>query len=245
MISNNPSKKSNHFDSVTSTPNKKHNKKKLKSFFSQGVEMPLRNIRRTHETYDPKQRFVGGVVLVLLILFIYSVLKLVLGLSAPQQGNFKLNAPIALEEYSEDETLKDNQEDQKGLLFEATELPANNSSDFVVGLPAKFVFLDLNGDAMGEKEEISTSIEQIYALGENELKKWYVQAASFKDQSKAQVLVRQIKERHIAQEAYIVLTQGWYVVRLPPQTQRRQATQQNRQLDTLLKTKGIIKELSR
>jgi hypothetical protein len=225
---------------IPPTPHKNHptrSKKERSPNILRGVatEMSLRNVRRTHDVYDPKQRFVGGIVLILLILFIYSILKLMLGLSAPQ-GGFTLNDPTVLERYPVAKI-----DDNNSLLVEST----RNTTDNTSNLPAGFVFLDLNGKVMEKEEQTSHSADQVFSLASNEAKKWYVQAASFKDQSLAQRLVRQIKENHIAEEGYVIFTRGWYVVRLPPQVEYQQALQQNRQLYALLRTKGMIKEINR
>lgn len=224
---------------IPSIPHKNHltrSKKERSPNILRGVatEMSLRNVRRTNEAYDPKQRFIGGIVLILLILFIYSILKLVLGLSAPQ-GGFTLNDPTVLEQYP-----MGNIDENSLLLGESTRNPTDNPSN----LPTGFVFLDLNGKAMEEeKRQTSGSVSEIFRF--NGVIKWYVQAASFKDQSLAQRLVDQIKENHIAETAYIISTGKWYVVSLPPETDRRRAQIQNRQLDTLLNTKGIVKEINK
>jgi hypothetical protein len=209
-------------------------------------DMSLRNIRRqVAEPSDPKQRIVGGIVLFLLILFIYSFLKLVLGFSSTPQ-RFELNAPLQTEQYPTAEN--SNGEPSRGnmnmLVAEAVH-PVTSSADNQ-RLPQKFVFLNLQGKPM-QPEVFQTvkpaTAEAIYtaAAGED---KWYVQVASFKDEDSAQRLVAKIKGSNISPEVHIIQRKGWYGVRLPPQEDKNVVHQQNRQLKTVLQIKGEVKKIN-
>jgi len=190
------------------------------------------NIRRTITiTYDPKQRFVGGIVLFLIMLLIYSTLKIVLGFSgAPKE--FKISAPLDIEKIA-------------ALEGSETAMSRNTSSrDFQTSarLPSGFVFLDLDGKPMQpevyqEEEPLADPFEMV---GEE---KWYVQAASFRDKDKADEFAQKIKNNNIASKVYVTLKGEWYAVRLSPENERRIARQQVRQLRRL-GTKAIIKRLN-
>ncbi|NJO14930.1 MAG: SPOR domain-containing protein [Thioploca sp.] len=151
--------------------------------------MPPRNVRRPiTEHYDPKQRIVGGIVLFLLMLLIYSLLKLVLGFSYVPEGRFEIGAPLTAEILSSANGLNKTQT-----------LAATDSSiaspQINYPLPSKFVFLDLKGNPM-QKEvyQATTSAEsaEIYTANSGE-GKWYVQAASFREEALAQNLVQKSK----------------------------------------------------
>ncbi|BAP57731.1 hypothetical protein THII_3434 [Thioploca ingrica] len=86
---------------------------------------------------------------------------------------------------------------------------------------------------------------EIYTTATSGEEKWYVQAASFKDEALAQNLVQKIKDNHIATEAHIVQSSnGWYAVRLPPQSEQEKVRQQHQQLRDVLRINGIIKKLN-
>lgn len=197
--------------------------------------MSLRNIRRpVSEPYDPKQRLVGGVVLFVLMLIIYGILKLLLGFSSVPEGEYQLSAPM--------------QDEVANIAVTSTNQPpssANNTTSRTSQakthrLPGIFVFLDLEGNPMQKEVYQSDSYQ---TLGGDE--KWYVQAASFKDEERAQRLVKQIKDKNIASEVHIVpSSNGWYVVRLPPQSDHDLVQQQYQQLYHLLRIEGRIKKLN-
>jgi hypothetical protein len=200
--------------------------------FSQsfGDDMALQNIRNIRrpvtDTYDPKQRIVGGVVLFLLMLFIYSVLKLVLGFSAPEK--FEIDNALNFENFNR----------EGGSLIDA----AQTAQMVRHHLPEGFVFLDLKGNPMQpEPPSVKFDLDDPFAPdGED---KWYVQAASFKTEERAQRLVQQIKTKHIAKEVHVVPSGEWYAVRLPPQSERDTVRQQYRQLHRLLRLQGQIKKI--
>jgi hypothetical protein len=201
--------------------------------------MPPRNIRRPiTEHYDPKQRIVGGIVLFLLMLLIYSLLKLVLGFSYVPEGRFEIGAPLTAEILNSSSG--------------TAQTPTLPSTDGTMAsapkhypLPSGFVFLDLQGNPM-EKEVYQTtksaeSTEIYTASGEE---RWYVQAASFRDEDLAQRLVQKIKDNHIADDAHIIQSSnGWYAVRLPPQSEQQMVRQQYQQLRDVLRINGMIKKL--
>lgn len=190
------------------------------------------NIRRTITiAYDPKQRVVGGVVLFLIMLLVYSTLKIVLGFSgAPKE--FKISAPLEIEKIA---TL----EGSANVISHNT---SSQDSQTSVRLPSGFVFLDLDGNPMQPEEyqEETPSIDPFEIVGED---KWYVQAASFRDKDKAEEFAQRIKNNNIASKVYVTLKGEWYAVRLSPESERRIAKQQVRRLRRL-GTKGIIKKLN-
>jgi hypothetical protein len=204
--------------------------------------MPPRNVRRPiTDHYDPKQRIVGGIVLFLLMLLIYSLLKLVLGFSYVPEGRFEIGAPLTAEILSSPSGL-----DKKQTLRATDSSIA--SPQITYPLPSGFVFLDLKGNPM-QKEVYQAAAPagsaEIYTTATSGEEKWYVQAASFKEEALAQNLVQKIKDNHIATEANIVQSSnGWYVVRLPPQSEQEKAKQQHKQLRDVLRIHGIIKKLN-
>ncbi|RKZ37462.1 MAG: hypothetical protein DRQ49_12550 [Gammaproteobacteria bacterium] len=201
--------------------------------------MPQYNIRRTAttESYEPKQRIVGGVVLFLIMLLIYSSLKLVLGFSsAPTK--FEIDAPLDIERI----VTVEEQGSPISIAPMTSTTPVQLSQNQYQRLPGGFVFLDLNGKPM--EPEVYQEPPQGNPFDTNE-EKWYVQAASFRDQEKAQIFVQKIKDKNIASQAYIIPSKnGWYGIRLPPQSDRDSARQQNQQLRRLLGARGMIKKLN-
>ncbi len=216
--------------------------------------MPLPNTRRTAtEIYEPKQRITGGIVLFLIMLLIYSILKIVLGFSSAPE-NFRIAAPLDIERIN---------------IIEAplTPIPSSNTTatpkqtpkqtpttiipsqppQVQYRLPSKFVFLDLNTNPM-QQEFYQEEEKPVEPKQEGE-KKWYVQAATFKTEEQAENLVQQIKDENIASEAEIVLSTNkngtkWYIVRLPPQSDRGEAREQNKQLRRRLRIRGAIRKLN-
>ncbi|HFC76647.1 MAG TPA: SPOR domain-containing protein [Candidatus Moranbacteria bacterium] len=197
--------------------------------------MPSRNVRRHHniaaEQYDPKQRIVGGIVLFLMMLLIYGILKIMLGISAPDK--FAIDKALEFENFnivnSENIVTNTINYQQKNLAI----------------IPKKFVFLDLSGKSMQPEETMTSSIisgGDIYAhiRGED---RWYVQVASFKNRGRAERLVNKIKEKNIATEVHIISTGDWLAVRLPPESERSIVKQQKNKLRRILGVKPAIKKI--
>ncbi len=200
--------------------------------------MPLRNVRRHNistEQYDPRQRLVGGIVLFLMMLLIYGILKLLLGLSAPEK--FAIDKVLEFEHFSivSSENVPDTPD---------TIVNSRVAKTFKTMIPEKFVFLDLSGNAMGLEEIIVTppiSTDNPYSsIGEE---RWYVQVASFKDRSRAQDLAKQIKDNNISSEVHIIPTGSWFAVRLPPQTDYNTAKNQKKLLRRTLAVKPKINKI--
>jgi len=233
--------------------------------------MALRNTRRSvTEAYDPEQRIIGGIVLFILMLLIYSILKLVLGFSEVPQGKFILDPSL-------DKLTKSSLSGEQSQLYH---------------MPTKFVFLDLSG--VPDEEELlkvelqpqiqqsqiqqsqiqqsqiqqsqiqqpqiqsqiqpqiqpqaqspaQTQVEDYCAIAQGK-EQWYVQAASFKEEERAQRLVEKIKEQNIAKAGCIgQAPNGWYIVRLPVQSKRSIAQEQYKQLHLLLRVKGAVRKVS-
>lgn len=223
--------------------------------------MPAHNSYRpvtVTEPYDPKQRLVGAVVLFLIILFIYGILKLLLGMS---DGIFVLPP--------EPKTLIINEKWTK-----------DQSASRTYSLPQQFVFLDLNASPLQEEfyeadeaeeeriteepnnaelevaEERKVKAENaslitvtnspelnICAINTGE-KQWYLQAASFKTEQRAQHLAQKIKDVKLAPEGCLIKSSnGWYAVHLPPETDPRIVQYQYKLLYQLLHLKGLIRKI--
>jgi len=185
------------------------------------------NIRRPlPDNYDPKQRFIGGIVLFLMVMLIYSILKLVLGFSSTPTGKFGLSAPLG------DEVTNHAPENNP------SPTTSSRTSAPLLFLPQSFVFLDINGKPL-QKE----TLQQI--TGSNsEGKGWYVQVASFKEKKRAEQLVEQIKEKRVFPQPTIAEGEkGLYKVILPVQLDRDSAEQQKKQLRNSLRVKAVVKKV--
>jgi len=199
--------------------------------------MMSRNTRRmVSEPTHPKQRLIGGVVLTLIILLIYSILKFLAGLSTPPEGEYRLRAEA--------------QRMQNSSVNTSVENSTNLSAELAARLPKDFVFLDIKGNPLQEEATTATAsptesedASSLYASEGNGEKQWFVQAASFKTEDRAHALADKIKARQIAETVHILKKGDWYVVRLPPQTNRRAVEQQNRQLRNLLGTRGVVRKI--
>jgi cell division protein FtsN len=215
--------------------------------------MPLPNTRRTAtEIYEPKQRITGGIVLFLIMLLIYSILKIVLGFSSAPE-NFRIAAPLDIERINIIEApltpipSSNTTATPKQTPKQATTIIPSQPPQVEYRLPSKFVFLDLNTNPM-QQEFYQEEEKPVEPKQEGE-KKWYVQAATFKTEEQAENLVQQIKDKNIASEAEIVLSTNkngtkWYIVRLPPQSDRGEAREQNKQLRRRLRIRGAIRKLN-
>lgn len=218
--------------------------------------MALHNVRRssnnaTMESYDPKQRLVGGIVLFLIILLIYSILKLVLGISSASASKFGLNTPIG-EEISALEAAENNTV-SSGNSNSPSNTTARRSNRIL--LPQSFVFLDLNGNPLQKETYQSVTLNDPAASNVNvstpdqyanvgEDKSWFVQVASFREEDRAQKLVQQIKDKEIVTEVNIVKSSsGWFMVRLPPETDRNTVEQQRKQVNSALRLRAEVRKL--
>jgi len=205
--------------------------------------MSVQNIRRAStESYDPKQRFVGGVMLVLIMLFIYSTLKIVLGFSSAP--DFEIGEALQSETLQSEASVEGSDE---GTLHNVTNVQSPQNRNVSHRIPTGFVFLSLSGkpmqpDKVAGLDNNSIPPNDLYTKTYSD-GKWYVQAASFKSKSDALDLAQKIQDKNIASKAYIVLRNGWYAVRLSPQEERGLAKQQDRQLRRKLHLKPMIKQI--
>jgi hypothetical protein len=206
----------------------------------QGTGMPLRNSRRSvTESYDPKQRIVGGLMLFLLVLLIYSVLKLVLGFSSASEGEYTLSAPLKDEELPSEVAHSGNKTQHSTASASVTASSQKASHN----LPQGFVFLDINGNPM--QQEQRTFVDNSDPFTQTGEDQWYVQAASFRTETGAQSLARKIKAKDIADQVHIIQSSnGWYAVRLSPQNEHGEVKQQYRKLRRLLYLKPIIRKVN-
>ncbi len=205
--------------------------------------MSVQNIRRSNtDSYDPKQRFVGGVMLVLIMLFIYSTLKIVLGFSSAPE--FEIGKALQSEALQSEATVEGSDE---GTLHNVTNVQSPQNKNVSQRLPTGFIFLSLSGkpmqpDKVAGLEDETIPPDDLYTKTYSD-GKWYVQAASFRSKSDAENLAQKIRDEDIASKAYIVLRNGWYAVRLSPQEERGLAKQQDRQLRRKLHLKPMIKKI--
>ncbi len=200
--------------------------------------MSIQNRRISTETYDPKQRIVGGIVLFLIMLLIYSLLKLLLGISTPPEGTYTLRAPLP-----DEVALMANQN--------GTGTPSLTTSAANQGgrpLPTGFVFLNIDGNPMVGSG--NTASGQPYTPSESSISSsnlplngpyWIVQASSFREESRAERLVEQLKDKGLDAEIHKI--GNWYTVRLAAQADREGAERQLRQLKNLMNLKGLIKKI--
>jgi cell division protein FtsN len=191
------------------------------------------NIRRPSlDTYDPKQRIVGGFVLFLLMLLLYSVLKLVLGISSGGEH-------IVLPERRPDEVATEiaGGDNQPATTAVATNTKPTKSHR---SLPQGFVFLDINGNPISEEttQPEETTINNDASPDSSSSNGWVVQAASFREEEKAQALLEKLKVKGIT--ATIVKSGAWYVIKLPVQEGREAADRQLKQLRGL-GIRGMVK----
>lgn len=199
--------------------------------------MMSRNTRRmVSEPTHPKQRLIGGVVLTLIILLIYSILKFLAGLSTPPEGEYRLRAEA--------------QRMQNSSINNDIDSASTLSAEIAARLPKDFVFLDIKGNPLQEEVTTATAApsevedaSSLYVSEGNGEQQWFVQAASFKTEDRANALADKIKARQISDTVHVLKKGDWYVVRLPPQANRRTVEQQNRQLRNLLGTRGVVRKI--
>jgi cell division septation protein DedD len=201
--------------------------------------MQQRNMMRraNADTYDPKQRIVGGITLFIIMLLIYSSLKLVLGFASVPKG-------YVLEPAKQDEELD-------SITVVSTTSTANKKTNQVRAnvtnkrLPASFVFLDLDGNAMQPEnyQNVFDSPSDLYAANGDETK-WYIQAAAFRSEERAQSFAQQIQDKNIAPEVYVIPTGKWFLVRLAPEADRNIVKQQSSNLRRFLHVKPAIKKIN-
>ncbi|WP_069469832.1 SPOR domain-containing protein [Candidatus Marithrix sp. Canyon 246] len=201
--------------------------------------MQQRNMMRraNADTYDPKQRLVGGITLFIIMLLIYSSLKLVLGFASVPKG-------YVLEPAKQDEEL-DSITVATSTSTATKKINQVRASVTNKRLPASFVFLDLDGNAMQPEnfQNVFNSPSELYADNDGETK-WYIQAAAFRSEERAQSFAQQIQDKNIAPEVYIIPMGKWFLVRLAPETDRNIVKQQSRELRRSLHVKPAIKKIN-
>ncbi len=193
--------------------------------------------RANADTYDPKQRLVGGITLFIIMLLIYSSLKLVLGFASVPKG-------YVLEPAKQDEEL-DSITVATSTSTATKKINQVRASVTNKRLPASFVFLDLDGNAMQPEnfQNVFNSPSELYADNDGETK-WYIQAAAFRSEERAQSFAQQIQDKNIAPEVYIIPMGKWFLVRLAPETDRNIVKQQSRELRRSLHVKPAIKKIN-
>jgi hypothetical protein len=193
--------------------------------------MTQANVRHSpSEIYDPKQRAVGAIVLILLMILLYALLKTLLGISGGTA--YALRAPLPDE-------VKNN--------TQPTDITDVNAK-FKYPLINRFVFLDLNGKPMSSSTE--TTAETMDDEDDEEMpkenktqktnqedKKWYVQVASGKDKERAEKLANELTEKKLPAE--VVKSGEWYRIQLKPETEEIA----KQQLKLLKKEKGLKGQL--
>lgn len=157
------------------------------------------------EEYNPKQRIVGGLVLVLLVMLLYIILKAILGISSTGPA-YALRAPLP------DEVM------QKTSSPGIDEPPKNTAKFPII---SSFVFLDINGEVL--KEGMSAS--QYVPLNDDQIsfeatgeERWFIQVASLKDGEAAQELAKKLANNGYS--AIVIKSGHWNAVRLEPRSNR-------------------------
>ncbi|MEK7991456.1 MAG: SPOR domain-containing protein [Thiotrichaceae bacterium] len=192
------------------------------------------NVRRpvtVSESYDPKQRAIGGVVLTLIMLLVYFFLQALVTLSIPSgvvrssTGEYVyVLAPI-----KDDEKTSEEVEDVNGDVY-IPELPRSIS---------QFVFLDIDGTPFGtdNKESFDENlVTTLPIIGTY----WIVQAASFKKHSRAENMLTELETEGLDME--IKKIGSWYTVRTVPQRTEADAESMKKQLQPF-GIKGLIKKI--
>ncbi len=184
---------------------------------------------RQTETYDPRQRLVGGVILVVLMLLLYAVLKAVLGISSSGAAHVLTRAL----EQNEEVMLRHG-----GATTGEIQQARGDSPQYPI--IEGFVFLGLDGNPLrpGEHPRLTNVSMPGEPAGET---RWVVQAGSFKERERAERFVEQLGDKDI--QAGIFRSGDWYAVRMPPQTNRRVAEQQLLELRQKTRQKGMILKL--
>jgi cell division protein FtsN len=159
------------------------------------------------------------------MLLLYSILKLVLGISSGGEH-------IVLPERRPDEVVAE----MAGSENVAT--PSSRSTKPSQSLPQGFVFLDINGNPIGGETKQTEEATVSPTNSEGNTGNWVVQAASFREEEKAQALVEKLEAKGIT--ATVAKSGSWYVVRLPTQEGREEADRQLKQLRGL-GVRGMIK----
>jgi cell division protein FtsN len=198
------------------------------------------NIRRPSlDTYDPKQRVVGGFVLFLLMLLLYSILKLVLGISSA--GEHIVLPERRPDEIAAEAEFANNQGQQPATATTAT--ATHNTRPTATqsrrSLPQGFVFLDINGNPINEERTLpEETVATNNSSNEGDTSGWVVQVASFREEERAEALVEKLKTKGMVPT--IVKSGAWYVIKLPVQEGRDAADQQLKQLRSL-GIRGMVK----
>ena len=194
------------------------------------------NVRRpvtVSEPYDPKQRAVGGVVLVLIMLLIYSFLQALTSLSVPSgtvQNTENGGIIYILDKEQPDEVIENDADFRDA------------NGEFYAPMPktlSQFVFLNIDGSPFGTSNDSNTS-ENLATDTPIIGPYWIVQAASFKQYSRAESLVAELKTKGIDME--IKKIGSWYTVRTLPQKTEPEAKTMRTQLRNN-GIKGLVKKV--
>ncbi len=176
------------------------------------------NIRiSSAEHYDPKQRFVGGIVLFVLMLLLYAILKAVLGISSTGAA------------YALPARLPDEMPAAQG---NSHALPNNGLRQNEPPYPMfdKFVFLGLDGRPMESPDFLYKKVNVGAKDG-----KWYVQVASFRQRARADNQAAMLAANGLRAGVSKAVVNGrkWYVVKLASQPTRKAAKEQQKRLKAL------------
>jgi hypothetical protein len=192
------------------------------------------NVRRpvkvnVSESYDPKQRAIGGVVLTLIMLLIYFFLQALVTLSIPTGVVRSPDGGYVLDIIKDDEKTKEVIEDANGDVY-IPELPSSMS---------QFVFLDIDGTPFGADNKESSD-ENLVSTPPILGTYWIVQAASFKEYSRAENFVTELENGGV--NAEIKKIGSWYTVRTVPQRTEAEAENMKQELRKF-GIKGLIKKI--
>jgi hypothetical protein len=173
-------------------------------------------------SFDPKERAIGGVVLVILMLLFYLLLKAVLGFSGTGR------------EAALSDPFPDGAQNMgSSPAMTAAKRKAGKEVKLKYPLLERFVFLDITGKPMGKEGSSALSAFNADAddASTNEMdgsKNWIVQVASFKKRDRAEKLVEKLRGKDM--EATITQSDEWFVVKLEPEKDKAVAQQNLRAL---------------
>jgi hypothetical protein len=213
------------------------------------VDMSLSNRRRLlNENSNPLQRLVGGFVLFLIILMIYSFLKLVVIILGADPENYFPAEPNEQMSYSSNLTAESNsptsaQHSGSNINPDnsviARNVPGSSDSYSVIpkGIPKAFVFLDISGNPT-EKDSFENVPKGTEKSSEEQ---WFVQFGNFRNEASAQRFLDKLKTKDV--NAEVAKMGNRYIVRTPPNTDNAAVEEQLKKLRTVTNTKMMLKKI--
>ncbi len=188
---------------------------------TQAANMNIMRTRYSPDQYAPKQRITGGIVLFLIMMLLYYLLKALLGISSTGADVARI-APLP-------------DEMPAGTVTTPVDAPQSTLPGYVT--INHFVFLGLDGKPLHgntDSPELVEDLAENSAATPNQGGKWYVQVASFRERDRAELMAKKIKKDAKLDSMIVevlVRDRTWYAVRLLPAPTRKDAEQQQRQLE--------------